>query len=304
MRILICERIAREGQERLSNAGLEIDIQTGISKESLLEIIHEYEILIISEETIIDKEILLNAKNLKIIAKAGTGFENIDTEYCHTNGIKIIHTPGINSNAVAELIIGLIIDLVRGITFADRYVREGNTKFARQMGFELVGKTVAVIGLGPIGRNVADKCSALGMKVLGHTKTETNDLFDKIKLVTFEQAVCSAEIVVLTIPRNQKTFHVISADEFSMMKDGVILINASPKGVLDEIVLLESLNNGKIRAAALDAFEDYPIPSKHPITKYDNVLLTPHLGGLTEETQIKISIELAEKIIRNINSET
>ena len=304
MKVLVCERIAREGRERLNNAGLEIDIQTGISKDALLEIIADYNILIIAQEMIIDREIIDAAANLKIIGKAGTGFENVDTAYCEHKGIKLIHTPGINSNAVAELIIGLIIDLVRGITFADRYVRDGNSKFARQLGFELMGKTVAVIGLGPIGRNVADKCNALGMKVLGHTKTETKDLFDTIKLVTFEEAVCCADIVILTIPRTEKTFHIISDDEFTMMKDGVVLINASPKGVLDEVTLLENLKNGKIRAAALDAFEEYPISASHPITKYDNVLLTPHLGGLTEETQIKISLDLSEKIIRTINENT
>ena len=302
MRVLICERISRNGRERLSNAGFEIDIQTGLSQESLLEIIHEYEIIIIGDETILDSTVIEAAENLKLVGKAGTGFENIDLKSCKHKGIEVVHTPGINANAVAELIVGLIVDLVRGITFADKSIRKGNWKFARQMGFELDGRTVAIIGLGPIGRAISDKCNALKMKVIAHTKKDNEKgLFDKLTLVTFEDAVRTADIVVFTIPRTDDTLHVISRDEINMMKDGVTLVNASHRGVIDEVALVEGLKNGKIRAASLDVFEDVKLPKEHPLLSYENVILTPQLGSLTEEAQQRISIEIAEKIIRAVS---
>ena len=300
MKVLICEKVARECNQKLESAGFEIDMQTGISQDTLLEIIEEYHVLIIAEETIVDEKILVAAKNLIIIGKAGTGFENIDMKVCESRKIKVLHTPGTNSNAVAEMVIGLMIDLARSISFANKHIREDNWKFARQIGIEISGRTVAIIGLGPIGRAVADKCKALGMKVLGHTKETHRNLFDVATLVSFEEAVKNADVVVLTIPRNEETFHIISDKEIDLMKNGVILINASRRGVLDEKALLNSINNAKIRAAALDSFEENFITHLNPITDCENVILTPYLGGLTEETQKKIAIELAEKIVRTV----
>jgi len=301
MKALICERIAREGRERLSEAGLDIDIQTGLSHSTLLEIISDYEIVIVGEETVLDASAIAAAKNLRIIAKAGTGFANIDIAACRARNIRVLHTPGINANAVAELVLGLIIDLVRGITFADRSMRKGDWNFARQLGFELAGKTVSVIGFDAVGEAIAEKCSALRINVLAHTKKDVGkNLFEKIELVSFEKALSEAEIVVLAIPDSEQNYHAISEAEFAIMKNGVILVNASCQGVLDERALVEALKSGKVRAASLDVFEDGKISQEHPLLNFDNVILTPQLASLTQEAQRKIAIEIADKIIRTI----
>ena len=284
-----------------------------MSKDQLIAAVKDADVLVPTITDTIDAGILAQAgERLKLIANFGAGVDNIDVDYARSKGIEVVNTPGASSRSVAELVIAPMFSLARSLHQSNRSMPgSGNSEFkvlkkAYSKGFELKGKTLGVIGFGRIGRETASYALGAGMKVLAY------DLFDldpnieldiagagtvtaKVESSTMERILEQSDIITVHIPA-QDGSAVIDATAFSKMKDGVVLINAARGGVVDEEALVSAIENGKVRAAALDVFENEPHPNAK-VLEMSEIALSPHIGAATLEAQDRIGIELADQII-------
>ena len=298
-RTLIADTIAREGVEILRDAGFVVDTETELADNEFKEKIKDYDILIVRSRTKVTKEIIENAKKLKLIARAGVGIDNIDIDYARNMGVAVMNSPTGVSNAVAELVIGLILSVLRNIATADRLLRMHEWKKPQLIGRELTGKTVGIIGFGRIGqlvvmrlRGFECKCIAFNpsvneekMKELGVSKAEELDDLYKI-----------ADIITLHVPLNEKTQNMISRDAIQKMKDGVVIINASRGGIVNESDLYDAIVSGKVGGAGIDTWQKEP-PGDNKLLKLDTVVGTQHLGASTRDARKRASIDIANQII-------
>jgi len=246
--------------------------------------------------TKIRAEDLARAKKLKIISKQGVGYDNIDVAAAKKHGIPVVRTPGVNSEAVAEMSLGLAIAVGRRIVELDRRVRaEEKLDRTRILGIEMSGKTVGVVGVGNIGTRVAHKWrAAFDCKVLG---------YDPHKRISFEQAtklddlLKVADLVTLHVPLNEETRHMIGKRELALMKPTAILVNACRGGVVDEAALYDALKAGKLFGAGIDVWEVETPRVASRLLELPNVVATPHAAGGTEETQIRSALQVAEQAV-------
>ncbi|MDI3472682.1 MAG: hydroxypyruvate reductase [Thermotogaceae bacterium] len=302
IRLHINDPIDKAAYKMLEDSGkFEITMEY-LEKEKLLEAIPEIEVLLVRSATKVTKEIIETGKNLKIIARAGTGLDNIDVEAAKEKGIKVLNTPGANSISVAELTIGLMIAASRFIPQGTQSLKEGKWEKKRFKGFELYEKRLGIIGYGKIGREVAKRAKAFDMKIYVYDVVKPENLEGFVEFVEFEQLIKSSDYITLHVPFSEKTKHMINKNAFDLMKDGAILINAARGGVVDEEALYSALISGKLRAAALDVFEvEPPVDDlRKKLLSLENVIATPHIGASTEEAQKRVGIEIAKKIIENI----
>jgi len=298
MKILVSDPIAVEGTKRLEEAGFEVDVKTGLAPEELIKIIPEYDGLIVRSATKVTREVIEAARELKAIGRAGIGLDNIDLEAARERGIKVLNTPGATTISVAELTLGHMLALARHIPQATASLKAGKWEKKRFMGTELYGKTLGIIGIGKIGREVAKRASAFGMDLVAYDpyvrEAEVRDL--GLKLLPLEDLLQYSDYITIHVPLTSETEHLLGEREFAMMKDGVRLINCARGGVVDEGALYDALVSGKVAGAALDVFEEEP-PKENPLLKLDNVIATPHLGASAREGQVRSGVEIAEKMI-------
>lgn len=241
--------------------------------------------------------------NLKAVAKFGVGVDNIDGEMAKKYGVKALNAPGQNSNAVAELTMGFMIDILRGVIPLHKAMEKG--QWPRYMGTEVKGKTVGLLGFGAIARLVAKKLQGFDVTVLAY------DLFPNekaaaelgVKMTTMEEVITKSDIVSIHIPATPETYHLFNKETFATMKDGAYLLNAARGALVDLDALAEALQSGKIAGAGLDAFEVEPLPLDAPILKCENIVLTPHTGAETKESYYNVSMTTAKDIIKVINGE-
>lgn len=292
-KVLICDKIADEGIKLLEEKGYQITKAWNTPKTELTNIIGEYDALIVRSATRVTSELLNKAKKLRVIGRAGEGLDNIDTAKAQELGIAVVNTPHISYISVAELTIGHMIALARGIVEGTITLRQGKWTKEELMGTELHGKTLGIIGCGHIGKTVERLAIALGMKVLPVEEC----VFDRF--VPLEEMLAQADFVTIHVPLTPRTRHMISTREFSMMKDGVMLIDCSRGGVVDQEALYQALVSGKVKAAAIDVFEEEP-PRNSKLLTLKNVIATPHIGAQTREAQLKASIQIAQKIIETL----
>ena len=290
MKILVCDRIADEGIRIMEKKGHEVCNCWNLSKTELFKDIADYDALIVRSATKVTAELLDRAKNLKVIGRAGEGLDNIDLKKAREMGIEVVNTPHISATSVAELTIGHMIALARGIVEGTISLREGRWAKEDLMGVEVNGKTLGVVGCGAIGKTVERLAMALGMNVV------TVDMCVYGKFVTLEEMLPQADFVTIHVPLTPHTRHMVSAKEFDMMKDGVMLIDCSRGGVVDEEALYNALMSGKVKGAALDVFEEEP-PKNSKLLKLKNVIATPHIGAQTHEAQLRSSILIANRVI-------
>jgi len=287
----------------LSSAGFNIKYLPNITNEDLLNIIHEYDIVIVRGRTKITKEVILKGKNLKIIGRAGVGLDNIDLKSAEDKGIKVFSTPKASTNAVAELTIGLMIALTRKIIQGDIGIKQGRWLKRELMGSELYGKTLGIIGMGRIGRRVARLAKAFEMKILAFDIIKLDEeLLDELgaKIVPLDELLTSSDFITLHVTLTEDTHHLINEERLSKLKKTSYLINASRGAVIDEKALLKALKRASIKGAALDVFEIEP-PVSSELVKLQNVVATPHIGAQTEEAQELAATLLAEEIIDNLS---
>ncbi|MBM3309227.1 MAG: hydroxyacid dehydrogenase, partial [Candidatus Altiarchaeales archaeon] len=245
----------------------------------------------------VTKEVIEAGKNLKVIARAGVGLDNVDVETAKAKKIEVYNAPESLTISVAELALGLMIAISRRICFADRTMRENKWEKKACTGMELQGKTLGLIGLGRIGREVALRAHAMGMKVLAYDPLVTKEDARKYnaELVEVDSLLENSDIISLHIPANDKTKGFMSKERLEKMKKTAYLVNTARGAVVDEKALIEALKNGTIKGAALDVFEKEPLEASE-LAKLDNVVLTPHIGSGTEDAQRTAGMMVVEKI--------
>lgn len=265
------------------------------SKEELKQLLPDVDAAIIGMD-VYDEEVFSAAPKLKAVAKFGVGVDNIDGAAAARHGVYVINAPGQNSNSVAELALGMMICLLRGVAPLDRAVRLG--QWPRLMGSNISGKTVGLVGFGSIAQLLAAKLSALGASVLAYDvvpdKTAAASL--GVHLCTLDEILSNSDIISLHVPALPSTYHMINRSSIAKMKDGVCLVNTARGPLVDTDALVEALNSGKIAAAALDTYEQEPVPPDALLLRCNNLITTPHIGGETYEAYYKLALSTAHDV--------
>ena len=275
---------AFEPVEYLKDHGCELDLVPQgkkMSEEELIESAKGYQAMIVGMEKITEA-VIQASKNLKVIAKHGAGVDNIDVKTASDREIAVISAPGANSDAVADLTIGLLLSLARNIPFADRSVKEGG--WPRIVGIQVNGKVLGIIGLGQIGKRVAQRASGFDMKVLAYDIFKDEGFAQKwgITYLPLEELLAKSDFLSVHIPLTPSTRGLIGEKELRLMKKDSFLVNISRGDIVDEEALYQALKEGRIKGAALDVFSSEP-PKESPLLKLSNVISTPHMGGYTLE---------------------
>ena len=289
-KILISDKIFEEGIKLLEEKGYQVTRAWDTPKTDLPKIIADYDVLIVRSATKVKGELLDNAKKLKVIGRAGEGLDNVDFERVKNLGIALVNTPHVSYMSVAELTIGHLLALARGIVQGTISLREGKWEKEKLIGTEVNGKTLGVIGCGYIGKTVERLALSLGMYVLPVEEC----VYDRF--VPLAEMLPQADFITIHVPLTPHTRHMISTKEFNLMKDGVMLIDCSRGGVVDQDALYEALVSGKVKGAALDVFEEEP-PKNSKLLTLDNVIATPHIGAQTYEAQLRASVQIAKAVM-------
>ncbi len=301
MRVLITDGLAEEGLNILkSQPELEVIIKKGLPKEEIKGIIKDYDALIVRSGTKVTADIIEAAgERLKVIGRAGIGVDNVDVGAATKYGIVVMNTPEANAITTAEHTIALMCSLVRKVPQAHLSIKSGQWEREKFKGKELFGKILGVVGLGNIGRLVADRAVGLKMKVIAYDPFLTQEAAVKfgVELVSFNELLETADIITVHTPLTPETRNLIRKETFSRMRKGVIIINCARGGIVNEHDLYEAIKSGIVSEAALDVFEKEPPEKDNPLFKLDEMVFTPHLGASTEEAQTKVSVAIAEQIV-------
>jgi len=312
-KILINDGIHPVGLQKLQDAGFEVD-NINIPQDELAEKLPQYAAICVRSATKVREDLIEKCPQLKVIGRGGVGLDNIDVDFAKSKGIAVCNTPAASSRSVAELAFAHLFSISRFLYKSNRHMpNDGAEEFkalkkSYSKGFELKGKTLGLIGLGRIGQETAKIALGLGMKVVAvdpfvdqvSLPLNINDqtLNVTIKSVSMDDMLETADIITLHIPFTGAP--VLSTTEFGKMKDGVVLINASRGGTVDEDELMVALDSGKVAAAGLDVYENEPSP-REDLLKHPNVSCTPHIGASTAEAQMNIGVELADKLIEHLS---
>jgi D-3-phosphoglycerate dehydrogenase len=304
--VLICDQVNPVLNEILEKNGLQITYEPEITPEQILEKIENFEVVIVRSRTKITKDMIEKATKCQIIARVGVGLDNIDQTAAKEKNIRVINAVEGAMNAVAELVIGLMLSLAREIPRADREVRNGNWIKKELMGSELRGKYLGIVGLGNIGKRLGRLARALNMNIIGYDVVPIDEEFSSevgLMKADLGTLLASSDYVSLHVPLLDSTKHLINAEKMSTMKNTSRIINTSRGGVIDEDALYEFLKDGKLGGAALDVFEVEPATSNNLAT-LPNFISTPHMGAQTKEAQSLAANVIAEKIIQILRGVT
>ncbi len=301
-KVLVSDPIAPEGIEILRRVA-DVDVKTGLTKDELASIIGEYDALAVRSETKVTADILARAGKLKIIGRAGVGVDNIDVDVATSRGILVVNSPEGNTLAAAELTFAMLLALARSIPQADQSLRAGKWDRKKFMGSEVYDKTLGVIGLGKIGKEVAKRAQAFGMDILGYDpylKPEQAEALG-IKLADLDTLYAQSDYITVHVPKTKETSGMINAEKLALMKPTVRLINCARGGIIDEQALAAAARAGTIGGAAVDVFSTEPAQADNPLLGVPNIITTPHLGASTEEAQVNVAIDIAEQITDVLN---
>ncbi len=290
-KILIADSLDQEALGKIESIpDFEVTLKTGMDEDELVKTIPDFNATVVRGATKMTKKVIDAASNLELIIRAGIGLDNIDLAAAREKGVEVANTPAATSISVAEHTFGLMLAAVRNHGQANLSMKEHKWEKKKLSGTELYGKMLGVIGIGRIGQEVAKRALAFGMKVMTYDVMDVETDLD-VKKVGFEELIGLADIITLHLPLTDKTKHMISDREFEKMKDGVILVNASRGGTVDEGALLRAIEAGKIRAAALDVFEKEP-PEDFTLINHPSVIATPHIGAAAKEGQKRAGMEV------------
>jgi D-3-phosphoglycerate dehydrogenase len=272
------------------------------SKEEMKEVVNNYDGVVLGNERM-DKEILLSANRLKIVARHGVGVDNIDLEASTQKGIVVTYTPHANSDSVAEYAITLMLNIIKNLQKAHNETVKGNWK--RFLGFELMNKTIGIVGFGGIGKKVAKKLAGFDVKILAYDPYVSDEEVKKNGAipVSLDELLKSSDIVTLHVALTTETRHLINKDRLRLMKKESFLINTSRGAVVDEKALYDVLKNREIAGAALDVFEKEPISKDNPLLSLDNIIVSPHMANFTIEALRRMDMMNAEDLKRFFKGE-
>jgi D-3-phosphoglycerate dehydrogenase len=292
--------------EGLEALGFQCDYHPKIGLEQVREMVADYEGIIINSKVLMDKAMLDVGQKLQFVGRLGSGMEIIDLEYAAQKGVAVHGAPEGNCNAVAEHALGMLLALANNFLRGDRAVRKKNWQREKNRGFEIMGRTVGIIGFGHTGSQFAKKLSGMGVKVLAYDKYKTDytNNFEQVRETTLEDILTNADIISLHLPFTPETKHLVNSDFLKNCKDGVILINTSRGHVAKTQDLIVGLKSGKIGGACLDVFENEKTATfsqeedamYKELCKFENIILTPHVAGWTEESLQRLAEVLLRKI--------
>ncbi|MFW3145883.1 MAG: hydroxyacid dehydrogenase [Thermoplasmatota archaeon] len=304
MKVLVTDGLAPEAVKMLEGAGHEV-VMDEVSPEGLLDAIGEYDALIVRSRTKVKRDALDRAGKMKIIGRAGIGVDNIDIEYAKEKGIKVVNAPLGATLSVAELAMGHMLALARGIVRGTEGIKKQEWLKKKLKGLELDGKTVGIVGCGRIGQALAARCKAFGMTTIGYDPYLPEGIAEEhgIELTDLDDLLRRSDFVSLHLALTDDTRNMISSEQFGIMKDKAYLINCARGGVVDEKALYSALKENRIGGAALDVFETEP-PGETPLAEFDNVVFTPHIGANTVDAQFKAGTMVVEQVIMGLKGET
>lgn len=307
MKIIVTESIALEGIEHLKQKGFDVDVKFGIGREELLEIIGEYDALIVRSVTKVNEELLEKAPNLKVVGRAGNGVDNIDLKASTARGIIVVNTPESNIMAAAELAVTHAYAIFRNLIQAVTAGRNKDFRRGKFIGNELDGKTAGIIGLGRIGSIVARKLMGSNMKVIAYDPYIGDEKFNQLgvkRCATLEELLSQSDLITLHTPKTPETYGIIGEKEIALCKDGVRIVNAARGGLVNEKALYDALVSGKVAAAALDVLDPEPNYNKkpeeqdyeNPLLTLNNCIVTPHLGASTDEANYNVGTAVTKLV--------
>lgn len=299
VKVLISDKLSDAGINALRDrAGVEVDYKPGLSEDELVAIIGDYHGIVIRSATTMNERVIEAASSLRVIGRAGIGVDNVDIPAASKRGIVVMNTPTGNAVTTAEHAISLIFSLARMIPNAVASIRAGKWEKSKFQGRELTNKTLGIIGLGNIGRIVADRAQGLKMKVIGMDPFMTRERAAQlgIELVSFEELLERSDFITIHTPLTPETSNLIDADALKKMKKTAYLVNAARGGIVDEAALQEALDAGEIAGAAMDVFVKEPLDADHPFLTNEKLYCTPHLGASTHEAQERVAVEIGHQV--------
>jgi len=298
-RVIVTDSLSEVGIKKLREFA-EVDVELDLSKEDLKERIADYDAIVIRSGTKVTKEIIEAGSigRLKVIGRAGVGVDNIAVETATEKGILVVNSPEANTISAAEHTIAMLLSLSRKIPAANVSLKSGKWDRKKHMGVEVNGKVLGIIGLGRVGSEVAKRVKGLGMKVVAYDPFITVEKAKElgITLASLNETFQVADFITLHTPLTKDTRHLIGANEFALMKEGVRVINCARGGIIDEHALKEAIESGKVAGAALDVFEQEP-PEERDLLELEEVIVTPHLGASTTEAQKAAALGIADEVI-------
>ncbi len=299
MKVLVSDQLSNIGVKLLQETeGIEVDVNTGLSHDQLKEIIGDYDALVIRSATKVTGDIIKAAKKLKVIGRAGIGLDNVDIPAASKQGIVVMNTPDGNTITTAEHTIAMMMALSRNIPQATASLKAGKWEKKKLKGRELFNKTLGLIGVGHIGRIVADRAKGMKMKVIVYDPYIKPETIEKLGMrsVSFDELLKESDYITVHTPKTDETTNLIDSNAMSKMKQGAMIINCARGGIVNEDDLYEALESGHLGGAALDVFTTEP-PGQHRLMTLPNFICTPHLGASTKEAQDNVAKDVANQII-------
>ncbi|MBI3603664.1 MAG: phosphoglycerate dehydrogenase, partial [Nitrospirae bacterium] len=299
MKILVSDSLSKQGLEILERAGFTVDVKTKLSKEELLKEIKQYDGLIVRSATKVTAELIAAADRLKVVGRAGSGLDNVDTQAATRRGIVVMNTPGGNTVTTAEHTMAMIFSMTRRIPQATASMKGGKWEKEKFMGVELYNKTLGIVGIGQIGGYLSKLAQGISMNVIAYDPYLAEDRAHKmgVELVDLPELFRRADVISVHTPLTPETRSLINAAVIAQMKSGVMIANCARGGIVNETDLYEALKSKKVAAAAFDVFDEEPVKPDHPLLTLDNFICTPHIGASTGEAQENVAIGIAEQIV-------
>lgn len=306
MKVLALDNLQKVGLDVFSREGIEVDVKGKMSPEELASVIDQYDGVVVRGATKATAAAFEKVTRLKVIGRAGSGTDNIDKAAATKKGVVVMNTPGGNTVTTGEHAIALILALARQLPQANASMKEGKWEKNRFMGTELTDKVLGIVGLGNIGKIVAERGLGLRMVVIGYDPYVSREDAAKlgVELVSLEELYERSDFISFHTPLTPETRDMVNAASISKMKKGVCIVNCARGALINEADLLAALESGHVRGAALDVFPVEPPPADAPLLKHPGVILTPHLGAATTEAQEKVAVLIAEQICDFLNKGT
>ncbi len=302
MKVIVTDEISDKGLDLLhKDPRVQLDVRLGLKTAELHQLIGDYDAIITRSGTQVDEALLSHAKNLKMVARAGVGIDNVDVQAASERGIIVVNAPFGNTNSAAEHSMAILLSLCRNVPDANASLKDGQWQRAPFTGFELKNKTMGIVGLGKVGGRVALRSRAFEMDVIVYDPyiSEKRAKDFGTRLVSLDELISTADVISVHTPLNEETGNLITSEHFAKMKDGVLIVNCARGGIINEEAMLKALEDGKVAGSAFDVWSEEP-PRSETLKKmiaHPRMVVTPHLGANTFEAQTNVAIDVSREIL-------